>query len=985
MLGGLAVVQGDRRISRFQTQKTGALLAYLALNAGKNHSREALAEMLWPDGDPIAIRNRLNQAISSLRRQLHPPELGPGTVLVTDHHSIGINSQTVSTDVEDFEREIRRADGKEAHEDKVEILGAAVENYHGELLEGYYEEWVFSKRMHVADLYDKALHQLIRSHVALGSPDSAIEYARRRLLLDPYDEAPHVILMRLYLRAGRPKSALKQFEDLERALQRFDEEPSENALKYKSRAEAAANDQSIESEFDDEFDEAPARKVVNSIARVESSIATTLPRVVSSFMGRDRELVQFVNAMRQSDVRLVSVLGLGGCGKTRLAIEAGWRMLDDFQSRIIFVPLASLESAEDLAAEVARILLPGQANILDPFQAIVERLNAFPQSMLILDNFEQLAEDGARFVQDLIKQTTATKLVITTRIPLNVEGESLISLIPLATPEPDAELKDLAANPSIALFVDRAQSVKADFQLTERTAQAISGLIRKLEGLPLALELAASWARVLSPQQMLDQATKSVDLLASRRKDINPRHRSLRAAFDGSFALLDEPLKQAFLKLSYFAGGWDHESATALCQNKDTVGMLQALEERSLIFAEPTDHDVRFKMLETIRSFGESLVSPDHYAECGWIHADYFLSLAELAVADADWIPKIESDYANCLVALRWFQEQEREEEFSRLVIALSRFWENRGMLAEGREWIESALSKQLSLDRLIVAQLKASAAMLDWLAGDFEKANFEIREALATFVEHDAKRDQLNAQFLQQMESHRIGQYEDVKRLLRSNQEIARTIGDATSESRCWLALGNAAIEEGDFDSAKEDYLRSLDLGRQVGDLDRIGSSLANLANLSIYQKHFDQARSWIDETLISSRQSESHWRTAMSLIIKGRLEIEVGDPAAAIGPLIQAYRLAPDEKLVVWRFLVQFGSALLGLGWTHEAFRIFGFMERYRERFGERHRGIEMRLYEERIAALRTPALEEQFQIGSAMSLGDLETILSRAQRNF
>ena len=260
MLGGLAVVQGDRRITRFQTQKTGALFAYLALQPGKNHSREAVAELLWPDGDPIAIRNRLNQAISSLRRQLHPPELGPGTVLVTDHHSIGVNAQTVLTDVEEFEKEIRHAERAETDAEKVRWLEQAVARYKGELLEGYYEEWIYSKRMHLADLYDQALQQLIRSHVALGSPDAALEFARLRLQLDPYDEAPHVILMRLYLRSGRAKSALMQFDELVRALQQFDDSPSEYALKFKAKAESVVADQSVDVEIDDDFDGVQNRK-----------------------------------------------------------------------------------------------------------------------------------------------------------------------------------------------------------------------------------------------------------------------------------------------------------------------------------------------------------------------------------------------------------------------------------------------------------------------------------------------------------------------------------------------------------------------------------------------------------------------------------------------------------------------------------------------------------------------------------------------------
>ena len=317
MLGGLVVVHADRKITRFQTQKTGALLAYLALHPGKSHAREAVAEILWPEGDPIAIRNRLNQAISSLRRQLHPPELGPGSVLVTDHHSLAINSQTVTTDVDEFERLVKAADRSESDSEKIQHLSQAVDLYRGELLEGFYEEWIFNKRMHLGDLYDKSLQQLVRSHVAVGSPEGAVEYARRRLLLDPYDESAHVVLMRLYLRSGRPKLALKQYEDLVRAFEQYDDEPSEYAEKYRLRAEALVNDQTAEIDIEDTFD-ADSAKRSQEAPPPKEKLYSNLPRVVTSFVGRTEELEQVVSQIRQGRSRLVTILGLGGFGKTHL-------------------------------------------------------------------------------------------------------------------------------------------------------------------------------------------------------------------------------------------------------------------------------------------------------------------------------------------------------------------------------------------------------------------------------------------------------------------------------------------------------------------------------------------------------------------------------------------------------------------------------------------------------------------------------------------
>lgn len=983
MLGGLAAVQGDRRITRFQTQKTGALLAYIALHPGKSHSRETLAEMLWPDGDPVAIRNRLNQAISSLRRQLHPPEFGPGTVLLTDHHSIGINAASAITDVEEFERDIRLAEKAGSEEERVRFLESAVDKYHGELLEGYLEEWIFSRRMHLTELYDQALQQLIRSHVALESPENAIEFARRRLELDRYDEAPHVILMRLYLRAGRPKSALKQWDDLVRALQHFDDEPSDNALKYKLKAESLADSQEP-IDLDDDLAEISAKRSAPVQNHVNSVPTTNLPRIVNSFVGREAELESIEQLVEKS--RLVSILGLGGFGKTRLSIEAGWRLLDRFAGNVFFVSFGTVDDPGDLPIELARTLLPGRQDLADPFQAVCERLNTLDPCLLILDNLEHVVEQGARLAGDLLWLVAHLQIIVTSRIPLNVDGESIVSLVPLSLPvETEVDLKSLAENPAVALFVERAQTVKADFQLTERTAEAIVSLVNRLEGLPLGVELAASWARILTPQQMLEQAISNVDQLASRRKDIHPRHRSLRAAFDGSYSLLDDSLKDVFKRLTFFAGGWSFEAAAHLCGNQDVFSVLQTLEEHSLIFVEPSDKEIRFGMLETIRLFGESLVTPDLYSECGWFHAEYFLALAERPVIDAVWMPTIQTDYGNCVAALRWLKENGHESEFCRMATSMARFWENRGLLTEGRDRLSEALALGSTIDPLIFAGVKLSLARIEWLGGEFDVASYRAQDALETAKTYDAKADQIEAQFLLQLEAHRKGDYAEAKRLLRSNQELASALQDPAVESRCWLALGNAAVEVEDFIEAQRCYEQSLEKGRLSGDPDRIASALTNLGNLAIYLGQTDAARKWIDEALDLTAQAKNSWRIAMTLIVLARLENEVGRYSEAVQALVRAYWTAPDEKLVVWRFLLQLGVALAGHGRTNDALRVFGFFEVYRDRIGEHHVGIEMRIYEEKCAPLRTEANAEQFQIGRNMTLEEIQGLLLKLQRAF
>jgi len=990
MLGGLAVVQGDRRITRFQTQKTGALLAYLVLNSQKSHSREALAELLWPEGDPTAIRNRLNQAISSLRRQLHPPELGPGSILVTDHHTVGINIQAITSDFEDFEREIKLADKTEDPLERIRHLETAVSLYHGELLEGYYEEWVFSKRMHLADNYDQALQKLIRAHVDQGTPEAAIEFARLRLQLDPYDEAPHIILMRLYLRAGRPKSAIKQYEDLLRALQTFDDEPSEIALKYKAKAEAQADNRYQPEDDDDDLPAvAPKRPAEAAPVPVREDAPPSIPRVISSFVGREHELATIREFVEQGKGQLLTILGGGGYGKTRLAIEAGWQMLDALEGRVHFVSLMNIEDPDSVPAEIGRVVLSGQAEIEDVMQAIVQRLRGRQKTVLILDNFEQVSDDAAPIVRSLIEALPNLTCIVTTRMPLNLEGEIQLPLSTLSVPtlDPSTTLRELAENPAIALFVERAQAVKADFQLTERTAGAIVDLCRRLEGLPLALELAASWARVMTPGQMLDEVRTNVDLLASRRRDISPRHRSLRAVFDGSFAMLDDDLKGVFLRLTYFTGGWDYESAARLCPDVDVVEAIHSLEERSMIFSQPTDDAVRFSMLETLRTFGENLITPDLAAELGWHHASYFLEMAERQLDWSLWAPSISLDYSNCITALNWLSNHERDDEAMRLAVALTPYWYGKGLLAEGREWLDELLARSTIIDPLLRARAVASTSLLEWLAGDFAEAENKARSVVETFRTYDAKRDEMEAQFMLQLEAHRKGDYEEARRLLYRNLEIAEELDDLTAASRCWIALGNAAVEQDELEAAWEYYERSLEVARRISSPDRSAGALVNLANLSITLGRTEAARKWIDEARTLLTLTQQRWRGAMGLIVAGRLEnaLEKYDRAAEV--LVDALKMAPNEKLVVWRFLLHFSVALAGLGQLEEAVRMFGYFEHYRERIGEKHHGAEMRAYDEQVAKVREKVPDnvfvEQFNIGRLMTADEMNTIVTRVSR--
>lgn len=954
MFGGLRVRQGSRCVERFQTQKTGALLAYLALQRPRPVPREAMAELLWPEGAPDAVRNRLNQAVSSLRRQLHPPELAPLTVLTTDHHSLSLSPEGVETDVEEFREAMVTADRTTSRPERLRSLRRAVELYGGELLAGYFEDWILPDRLGLGDRYAEALETLIREYSRAGEPEQAIEYAQRRLAIDPHDPRANVELMDLYLRADRPGSAIRHFDELVRSL---DEVPAA-ARALVARAERQMRTAAPTLPKARKAPEPP------SAPMVEPALST-LPRVGTRFFGREKEWGEVLGAL-ESGTRVVSLLGIGGSGKTRLALEVAPRLA----GRVAFVGLASIVHAEEMAAEVRRAAAPSANGDVDLARAV----GPAPIT-LVLDNLEHLEGDVAAEVRALLDRLPNAQLLVTSREPLGLQEETQITLGPLPVPPADADLSALADNPSVALFVARAQAVRPDFGLTERTAESINALCRKMEGLPLAIELAAGWARALTPAQILEQASAQADRLASRRKDIPARHRSMRTAIDGSVGLLAPDVREAFVRLAVFAGGWDRDAAAAVIPEGDVDDMLDALAARSLIRVDHEQDAVRFEMLEVLRTYGRTQMSADLADDVAWRHADYFLAEAEREGDAPEWAARIALDYPNFLAALDWLVAREENDRALRLAAALSRFWEARGRAVEGRARLEALLGLEAGLAARS-AVLEASGR-LAWLRGDYGVAKGRFLEALEGFRSVGDRAREMDVRFSLQMEAHRTGDYDQVRALLAEILALANELGDQRAVARCWLALGNASVEQLRWDEASEEYGRSLEAARASADEDRVGQALNNLGNLALLQGRREAARKWLREGLERFRRVGHHWHTAMALLALAKLDAAEGDPAAARARLREAMTLARDEDFVQWRVMLQAAFVRVQERDAEAAAQLFGYVEGLTQRVGPGRHGVEMAPYGDHVAQLRTllpePRVAELWEMGRHLTVDE------------
>jgi predicted ATPase/DNA-binding SARP family transcriptional activator len=656
MLGWLRVLQGDRVVSRFHTRMTGGLLAYLAYYQQRSHSRGALVELFWPEREPLSGRRSLRRALTWLRRQLEPPGVPPGAIILADRAAVQLNPDACTTDVALFEAALQAADQAAADAEKVRHLSEAVELYRGEFLPGYFEEWVLQERQYLAEEFCLTLEQLTALLEEQGDYSRALRWARRLVVADPLREEGHFRLIRLLVAVGQPAAALRQYEELERLLElALMAEPSAEIRAFVEgigrRATLVAGGAGI----------SPVRPARLGSA-AERPLASNLPAPIAGFFGRHHEMAALLRLLLGEKngpraARLVTLTGAGGIGKTRLALVVAHRMCEGWRRAVCWVPLIDLAPSaatdEDSAATCRRIaekILAGlgvpRAPTTDPLEQAVAVLSRQP-TVLLLDNLEHLLPAAASLVRTLLERVEHLTVMATSRRQLGLVGERLFPVPPLPVPVVSSraaiargsgageqarasDIRQLQANPSLRLFVDRAQAVKPDFQLTERNATVLAELSRQLEGLPLAIELAAARAASLTPEQIVERLAARFELLARPEWQGDPKQRSLRAALDWSHQLLTPELQRFFARLSVFRGGWTLAAAQAVCQEPRALECLDSLRENSLILAEEDGPVMRYRLLETLREYGaEKLHEAGESETTRGGHLEHFTQVAE--------------------------------------------------------------------------------------------------------------------------------------------------------------------------------------------------------------------------------------------------------------------------------------------------------------------------------------------------------------------
>jgi predicted ATPase/DNA-binding SARP family transcriptional activator len=833
-------------------RKALALLVYLAVS-GQSQSRDTLATLLWPEQSQSRARASLRSTLSILRR-----DLGAG-LLDAEREAVHFDTEAeVWLDVAEFRARLAacRAHDHPSHQVCPACLSAlakAVALYHDDLLAGFtlrdcpaFDEWQFFQGEGLRQELASALERLVRGHVAQSAYESALPYARRWLALDSLHEPAHRALMRLYARSGQRAAALRQYAECERVLQ--EELGAAPEVETADLYQAIRERRDARSSREEKGDLAPSGTTESRVVASPQEPPNNLPASVTPFIGRQAPLAEVRALLTRPEVRLLTLTGAGGTGKTRLALEAAAGLLPTYSDGVFFVPMAPLGDPRLVLPAIATALEVRELAGRSPLAALQQALRD-KQLLLVVDNLEHLLPAAPALVE-LLSAAPGLNILATSRAPLQVYAEFEYMVLPMIVPHADdlPPLDRFAEVETVQLFTQRVRAVRADFCLDERNAPAVAEICARLDGLPLAIELAAAWARVLAPDEIAREVRRGLDFLESERRDVPVRQRSMRAVFDHSWSLLSPHEREVLQVAALFRGGCTRRAAERVAGA--TLRDLRSLVARSLLqrTAAPLaiqgqpPLEPRCEIHELFRQYAQGKLDEGPRAGEGRDrHCTFFCAALEewgealKGSGQVRALSELGAEVGNARAAWEWAAQRGYVERLDQGMDGLCRFYRWRGRYQEGEtacRLAEEALmvpgdptAAAAPGDRVRVlakavlwrAVFAQAAAHVDHVIPLLERGLAYLAQSESSGV--DVRRERAFA--LQEMgnASFRAGR-EDARQWDEQSLALYRELGDRWGVARVLRHLGGQVLGSGGIFREGEVLVReSLAIWQSLGD----------------------------------------------------------------------------------------------------------------------------------------------------------------------
>jgi predicted ATPase/DNA-binding SARP family transcriptional activator len=902
LLGDFRLSRDDEPVNTVTAPRLHALLAYLLLHRDAPQPRHHLAFLLWPDTTEAQARTNLRQLLHGLKQALPQADLFVSTSATTVQWR---PDAPFRLDVAEFEQACALAEAA-AQQSDLHTLRMALEQasalYHGDLLPSCYDDWILPERERLRQALTEALERLLLLLESLGQPRAALAYGQHLLRHDPLREETYRSLMRLHAACGDRAGVRRVYQSCATVLEReLAVEPS-----------------------------AATREVYEQLLKVDIQVqpvlppqpsTTNLPAQLTSFVGRAAEMTE-VRGLLQT-TRLLTLTGPGGTGKTRLALEVATKLLDDYPNGVWLVELAPLADPTLVAQTVAATLgvreQPGRT-ILDALLDYVRTKTL----LLILDNCEHLIETCAQMADTMLRAAPGLKLVASSREPLGIAGETAYRVPSLTLPNPRQlhNLDTLAQNDCVHLFVDRAQAAYPPFRLTAKNAPAIAQIGLRLDGIPLAIELAAARTKVFPPEQIAARLDDRFRLLTGGSRTALERHQTLFALIEWSHHLLSEAERVLLRRLSVFAGGWSFEAAQMVCAeglSDEVLDLLAHLADKSLVVVEEQVEAVegRYRLLETIRQYArEKLLASGEAEQARDRHLDFFLRFAETAepklrsAEQIEWLERVETEHDNLRTALAWALESGKSDRALELAGALGYFWVLRGYLSESQRWLEDALalsereqSKKVAAGKYIPAHTEKArrakalgAAGMPYLAAlNLKRARTMVEESLRLWRELGDKWWMAavleHAGLIMAME----GDIQTALVRLEEGVSLAREIEDPWPLATCLIRLGDE-LKATDAVAARRFLDEGVAIARRVGDKSVLSEGLRELGPLYFAEGNLTAAASVTEEALAEARAIGSIVQVFLPLLQLVLISCLQNDPSRAKGYCLELWALARE-----------------------------------------------------------------------------------------